>query len=405
MGLNEDVGAKRKRSSITTPAERPVELLRPESSAFTPGDSTPANGTVYNVEDDEDAGRLLPVGPAQANSPEWQVILEEVVKSVVSIHFCQTCSFDTELSMSSQATGFVVDAENGYILRNRHVVCPGPFWGYCIFDNHEECDPDAAKVGSEIRVVVNDAGEKLSILSGVISRLDRNAPEYGDGYSDFNTNYIQAAAAASGGSSGSPVVNIDGHAIALQAGGRADGAATDYFLPLDRPLRALECIRRGEPVTRGTIQTRWILKPFDECRRLGLTPEWEATVRKAAPMETSILVAEIILPEGPADGKLEEEDMLLQVNRELLTQFIQLNDILDSSVGQKVLLLVQRGGQNVEIECQVSDLHAITPDRFVTVAGGTFHNLSYQQSRLYAIATHGVYVCEAAGSFKLENTL
>ena len=40
--------------------------------------------------------------------------------------------------MSSEATGFVVDAEKGYILTNRHVVCAGPFWGYCIFDNHEE---------------------------------------------------------------------------------------------------------------------------------------------------------------------------------------------------------------------------------------------------------------------------
>ena len=200
--------------------------------------------------------------------------------------------------------------------------------------------PESARVGVEIRVVGNDAGEKLSILSGVISRLDRNAPEYGEGYSDFNTNYIQAAAAASGGSSGSPVVNIDGHAIALQAGGRADGAATDYFLPLDRPLRALECIRKGEPVTRGTIQTQWIIKPFDECRRLGLSPEWEAAVRKKAPKETGMLVAEIVLPEGPGDVQLQEGDVLVKVNGELLTQSVHLDAILDSSVGQPIHLLV-----------------------------------------------------------------
>ena len=264
--------------------------------------------------------------------------------------------------------------------------------------------PDLAKVGSEIRMVGNDAGEKLSILSGVISRLDRNAPEYGKGYNDFNTNYIQAAAAASGGSSGSPVVNLDGYAVALQAGGRGDGAATDYFLPLDRPLRALECIREGKPIERGTIQTQWLIKPFDECRRLGLTATQEAAIRKGFPKETGMLVAVIVLPEGPADKKIEEGDVLIKVNGEILTQFVRLDDILDSSVGKTVKILVQRGGKDLEFELQVGDLHAITPDRFVTVAGASFHDLSYQQARLYAIAVKGVYVCEAAGSFRFDST-
>lgn len=384
---------------------------------------------------DGDARSLLRGGTKE--TAEWQATIEKVITSVVSIHFCQTAPFDTDGAYTSEATGFVVDAENGYIMTNRHVVGSGPFWGYCIFDNHEECDvhpvyrdpvhdfgflkfdpkaikymplsklplrPDLAKIGSEIRVVGNDAGEKLSILSGVISRLDRNAPEYGEGYCDFNTNYIQAAAAASGGSSGSPVVNIDGNAVALQAGGRADGAATDYFLPLDRPLRALQCVVDGHPVTRGTIQTQWLIKPFDECRRLGLTSNWESEVRKQFPKETGMLVAEVVLPKGPADTKLEEGDVLIKVNGELLTQFVRLDATLDDSVGKQVHLLVQRGGEDVEVNVDVGDLHAITPDRFVSVSGGSFHNLSYQQARYYVVAIqgNGVYCSQTSSSFGLD---
>ncbi|KAI9736638.1 MAG: hypothetical protein M1834_000842 [Cirrosporium novae-zelandiae] len=430
-----EIKIKRKYSPVPTMESRPAKQQRRGEAGLINSSSPPHNSSVMEITKDN---QRTPVPAAVLDSVEWQNTIAKVVKSVVSIHFCQTCSFDTDGAMTSQATGFVVDAKKGYILTNRHVACAGPFWGYCIFDNHEECDvypiyrdpvhdfgilkfdpkairymeikalelkPQNAEVGAAIRVVGNDAGEKLSILSGVISRLDRNAPEYGDGYCDFNINYIQAAAAASGGSSGSPVVTIDGCAVALQAGGRADGAATDFFLPLDRPLRALKALQSGESVTRGTIQTQWLLKAFDECRRLGLTPDREEVVRKEKPEETSMLVAEIVLPEGPADGKIEEGDVLLEVNGELLTQFTRLDAILDSSVGKKVELLIERGGQNLKVELEVGDLHAITPDRFVTHSGGTFHNISYQQARLYAIAVKGVYVCEAAGSWRQESSM
>lgn len=438
----------KRQASSEALGDRPSKMPRPDSdneaTVVDGDDAAQVDGVVgdesdYSDIDEEPTAHTQLVLPESVGSSEaaewWQTTSQRVVRNVVSIHFAIPCAFDSDSAAVSQATGFVVDAERGYILTNRHVVGAGPFWGYCIFDNHEEVDaypvyrdpvhdfgilkfdpkaikhmpieqlelcPEQAKVGVEIRLVGNDAGEKMSILSGVISRLDRDAPDYGEGYCDFNTCYYQASSAASGGSSGSPVVNIKGNAIALQAGGRCDGASTAYFLPLDRPKRALRCIQEGKPITRGDIQCQFKLKPYDECRRLGLTPECEAEMRRAFPAITNLLVVDLVLPEGPASGKVMEGDVLVKVNDELLTSFVRLDEIFDSSVEQDVKLELQRGGETIITTVTVGDLHKITPDRFVSVAGASFHSLSYQQARLYGVACKGVYVAEASGSFRLD---
>ena len=138
MELNGHVRPKRKGSPNTT-HDRPTKLFKPESSELLDMNGSP-NGSQYMYGSDSVTdGTVEPVtATATADTAEWQATIEGVVKNVVSIHFCQTCSFDTSSALASEATGFVVDAAKGYILTNRHVVGSGPFWGYCIFDNHEE---------------------------------------------------------------------------------------------------------------------------------------------------------------------------------------------------------------------------------------------------------------------------
>ncbi len=362
---------------------------------------------------------------AQATSGKWRDTLERISTGVVSIKVDSTRAFDTEWNQSGQATGFVVDAKRGLILTNRHVVTSGPVRAEALFLNQEEVEltpvyrdpvhdfgffrydptklryiqpaqlrlnPAGAEVGREIRVVGNDAGEQLSILSGTIARLRRQAPDYGAGkYNDFNTFYLQAASGTSGGSSGSPVIDIGGEVVALNAGG-ASKAASSFFLPLDRVQRSLELLQRGEPVSRGTLTTVFVHKAFDELRRLGLDESIEAEVRSSVPDQTGMLVVDQVIPGTEADGRLQVGDILIRLNGKLVTDFVPLANLLDAQVGQRVLIELQRNGSFVVEALPVNDLHAVTPAEYLQFADALVHDLSYQQARHLNREIEGVYV-------------
>ena len=337
----------------------------------------------------------------------------------------ETRAFDTEWNESAQATGFVVDAERGLILTNRHVVTSGPVRAVAIFTNQEEVEltpvyrdpvhdfgfyrydpaalkyirpktlslkPAAAQIGREIRVVGNDGGEQLSILSGTIARLRREAPDYGRGkYNDFNTFYLQAASSTSGGSSGSPVINIDGDVVALNAGA-SNATASSFFLPLDRVQRALTLLRRDQPVARGTLGAIFSYTAFDELRRLGLREASETAVRRRFPDGIGMLVVSEILPGTAAAGVLQVGDILVKVSGDYVSEFVPLDDALDAHVGQPVDLVVERGGQVMSLRMAVQDLHRFNPDEYLQFGDAVVNNLSWQLARYFNRAAEGVYV-------------
>ncbi len=370
---------------------------------------------------------------ARAAAPEaddarrWQETLDRITPGVVVIRMDRPRGYEGVPRGNSQATGFVVDAEQGLILTNRHVVTGGPVTAEAVFLDNEVVDlvpvyrdpvhdfglfrfdpaelhhlepvalrlaPQDARVGTQIRVVGNDSGEKLSILDGTLSRLDRPAPAYGGGYSDFDTFYIQAASATSGGSSGSPVVDVDGDVVAMNAGGKTT-AATAFYLPLDRVVRAVELVRQGKPVPRGTWLTKSEHTPFDELHRLGLTEATEAEVRRLRADVNGMLVVREVLPDGPAAGRLRVGDVLVSVAGTPVLDFVTLERLLDDAVGQELAVVVERAGARVSAAVPVRDLHTAVATSMLELGGGVVHDLSFHQARTSQIAKTGVFLAEA----------
>jgi pro-apoptotic serine protease NMA111 len=380
------------------------------------------------------AAAVPPLATAEvaAEPPDWRATLERIAPSVVTIRVDAPRAFDTSWNMSSQATGFVVDAERGLILTNRHVVMSGPVVAEAVFLNHEEVEltpvyrdpvhdfgfyrydpaklrhirprtlvlaPEGAQAGREIRVVGNDAGEQISILAGTLARLDREAPSYGRGqYNDFNTFYIQAASGTSGGSSGSPVIDIRGRVVALNAGANVQ-AASSFFLPLDRVTHALELIRAGQPVTRGTLLGTFVHMPYDELGRLGLDEVAEARYRELFPAQKGLLVVRDIVPGAPAENLLEPGDILLAVNGAPMATFQALAEVLDEHVGETLRVALRRGNTDREVEVEVTDLHSVTPAKFLQIGDAVLHDLSYQQARHLNAPLRGVYIANPGYMF------
>ena len=394
--------------------------------------------------DSQDQPPLSPISDSDSQAPSYTTSLEDldhdswsqafqrVIKAIVTIKVNVLRTFDTEEAGWTHGTGFVVDRINGIILSNRHLVTQAPITAIATFGNDEEINlkqdyadpvhdfgffrydpskvkfadvedielyPQGAKIGMDIKVCGNDAGEKLSIHTATLSRLNRAAPMCGPGYNDFNINYFQAAAGTATGSSGSPVLDTQGHAIALNAAGHSD-AATSFFLPLEPVVRALKLIQNGKAIPRGTLQTIFLHSSYDELKRVGFPESAERQSREQNKTGTGLLMVSKVLPEGPGyDAGIEVGDVLVECfeesfGRRFIDGFHSLWEVIDGSIGKEMNLTIYRGDERKDVIVLVQDLHSITPSTFVEACDGIFHPLSYQLALSYNIPCRGIFAAD-----------
>jgi len=367
--------------------------------------------------------------PVMADTEEdsWARTVSRVADSVVSLKLSHLRAFDDVQQGNSSATGFVVDAERGILLTNRHVMGSGPIRISGTFQNQERVEavplyrdpihdfafvrydpsalvyanptslalrPDKVRTGMNIRVIGSDGGEQLSILPGTIARLDREVPSYGRyGYNDFNTFYMQAASGTSGGSSGSPVIDLDGDVVALNAAANTR-TASSFFLPLPRIKHALERLQAELPIERGSFQTIFLHQPFRQLKRLGLDSESEQQARQNQPGVNGMLTVSQVIPGGVAENILEPGDILLRIENNLIMDFVALESLLDDSIAQTLNVEIIRQGVKSTIEIEVADLHALAPGQLLELGDSVLQDMSIQHARAMNRAQSGVVLMQ-----------
>lgn len=371
-------------------------------------------------------------------SAPWEKTKEQVPYAIVSIKYVRGFRFDGLEKSAGEATGFVVDRKLGFILTCGHVVGDVTFCGIATFRTKEQCPvkvvykdpvhdfaflhfntskmdyydevrqltlrPELARLNQEIMIIGNDQGEVLSIASGTISRIDCDAPtSLTPGDSDHNINYLQTATSVGHGASGSPVVEERGYCVGILCAG-IEGAI-DTSLPLNQPQKALECLQKRRNIPRGTLSCRWKIKPLFHCRRVGLSADDEALLKKDNPLLTDLLCADRVLQGSASDGIIEVGDILLKIEGSFVTKYDALSSILDSKVGCKITLRVHRVGKPVDLEVQVVDLHPLTPQRLFSFAGSQFAHRSFRSAMWYGHPTGGLVIAERHPCFDFDSKI
>jgi Do/DeqQ family serine protease len=279
----------------------------------------------------------------------------------------------------SAGSGVIVDAKNGYIITNAHVVENATEVNVTLLDNRTLkaevvgsdkgsdiavlkvkgvnlvdmplADSSKTEVGDFVVAIGNPFGLQHTVTSGIVSALGRVgvSPDRGDAYEDF----IQTDAAINPGNSGGALVNLAGElvgvnsAILSQSGG---SIGIGFAIPANMVKSVMDQLIKYKTVKRG---------------RLGivignLTPELAQSFGLSGDT-TGALVSEVAEGSPAEKAGIKATDIVTAVNGKPVKNSAELRNTVGlMRIGEKVDVALLRDGKPLKVTATVGEADTST---------------------------------------------
>jgi Do/DeqQ family serine protease len=265
-----------------------------------------------------------------------------------------------EHEFQSAGSGVIVDAKNGYIVTNAHVVENANEITVTLLNNHTLkaevkgrdtgsdiavlkvkpegltdiplADSSHAEVGDYVIAIGNPFGLAHTVTSGIISGLGRSGinPE---GFEDF----IQTDASINPGNSGGALVNLQGQLVGINTAilsGSGGNIGIGFAIPSNMVKAVLEQILKFGEVRRGTLGVRIQTLVPDVAKSLGLEDSQGS------------LVSEVVPGSAADKAGVKAGDVITAINGKQVKTSVELrNSIGLMRIGEKVEIGLIRDGK------------------------------------------------------------
>ena len=273
---------------------------------------------------------------------------------------------------SALGSGVIVDAENGYLLTNNHVIEMAEEITVTLTDRRTfqaelvgadpetdvallKIDADALtalplansddlQVGDYVVAIGNPFGLGQTVTAGIVSAVGRSGLRLGP---DSYQNFIQTDAAINVGNSGGALINLKGELVGINTAiftGRGGNIGIGFAIPINMARRIMDQLLTHGEIQRGRIGVQIQDLTPDLAEALGTSQERGAVVAQ-------------VLPGTPAEAAgIQRGDVIVEMNGAPVIGSADLrNKVGLLRVGDAVRLTIERDGEPLTIDLAVGE--------------------------------------------------